>query len=227
MFDTADQQLRITRWAWLTSLATLVIGQLHALARHRTEEGKSDLDLAATAWWAEPAGRALDPLLDWAGPDTVYLTYGKWWTVALGVMVAAAVVVMRRRQPYGAEKWGWRLFVGGYGLLTIGVSAFYWGQWTSYNVLEDIGLWAQLPAALVGSIGSTVLGVVLLRRGARPRLAAILLLLNIPFFLTISEVTSLGNTDIPIMFAIAMLAHEATAPRAAAAVSRPAASARQ
>lgn len=219
MFDTTEQRLRITHWVWLTSFATLVIGQLHALARHRTEDGKSDLDLPATAWWAEPAGRALDPLLDWAGPDTVYLTYGKWWIVALGVMVAAAVVVMRLRQPYGAEKWGWRLFVGGYGLLTIGVGAYYWGQWTSYNIFDDIGLWMQLPAALIGSIGATMLGVVLLRRGARPRLAAVLLLLNIPFVFTISEVTSLGNTDIPTMFAIAMLAREATAMHPAA-VSR-------
>ena len=224
MFDTADQQLRITRWAWLTSLATLVIGQLHALARHRTEDGKSDLDLVATAWWAEPAGRALDPLLDWAGPDTVYLSYGKWWTVALGVMVAAAVMVMRARQPHGAEKWGWRLFTVGYGLLTVGVTAYYWGQWTSYNVLEDIGLLAQLPAALVGAIGATTLGITLLRRGARPKLAAVLLLLNIPFLFAISAVTSLGNTDIPTMFAIALLAREAAAPRETV-VSRQAAAA--
>lgn len=212
MFDTADQQVRIARWAWLTSLATLVIGQLHALARFQTEDGKSDLDLPLTGAWAEPATDFFEPLLDWAGPDTVYLTYGKWWTVALGVMVAAAIVVARLRQPYGAEKWGWRLFIAGYSLLTLGVTAYYWGQWTAYNVLEDIGLWAQLPAALVGTIGATVLGVALLRRGARPRVAAVLLLLSFVWVFTISQVTSLGNTDLPIMFAIALLAREATAP---------------
>jgi hypothetical protein len=141
-------------------------------------------------------------------------------------MVAAAVMVMRLRQPYGAEKWGWRLFTVGYGLLTVGVTAYYWGQWTSYNVLEDIGLLAQLPAALVGAIGATTLGITLLRRGARPKLAAVLLLLNIPFLFAISMVTSLGNTDIPTMFAIALLAREATAPRATM-VSRQAAAATQ
>lgn len=226
MFDTADQQLRITRWAWLTALATLVIGQLHALARHRTEDGKSDLELAATSWWAEPAGRALDPLLDWAGPDTVYLTYGKWWVFAIGVMTLAGFMVMRLRAPYGAEKWGWRLFLVGSALLALGAGTYYWGQWTSYNVLEDVGLWMDLPGALLSTVGATVLGVALLRRRATPRLAAVLLLLAFGWVFAISMLTSLGNTDIPLMFAIAMLARETTT-RRAVALSRPAVAATQ
>ena len=163
MFDTTESQTRLTKLAWGTALATLVIGQLHALARHRTEDGRSDLDLPATAFWAEPAGRALDPLLSWAGPDTVYLAYGKWWMLAIGVMVAAGVMVMRLRAPYGVERWGWRIMLVGYVLLALGAGAFYWGQWTSYNVLEDIGLWMDLPGALLGSIGG---------HGARHRPAA-------------------------------------------------------
>jgi hypothetical protein len=206
MFESTKTQDRLTRAAWLVALATLVMGQLHALARHATEEGKSDLELPLTAFWAEPAARALDPLLGWADPDTVYLTYGKWWAPALGVMVAAGFMVMRLRAPYGVERWGWRLFLVGYALLCLGVGAYYWGQWTSYNVMDDIGLWMQLPGALIGSIGATVLGVALLRRGARPRLAAVLLLLNIPALFAITMVTSLGNADLPTMFAIAMLA---------------------
>lgn len=213
--DTTEKQQRVTKLAWLVALATLVVGQLHALARHRTEDGRSDLDLAATSWWAEPAGRALDPLLSWAGPDTVYLAYGKWWPVALGVTVAAGHLVMRLRAPYGAEKWGWRTFLVGYALLALGAGTYYWGQWTSYNVLEDIGLWMDLPGALLASIGGTVLGFALLRRGARPRVAAILLVLTIPSLVAISMVTSLGNTSLPAMFAVALLAGEATAPRAA------------
>ena len=220
MFDTAEQQARLTRWAWLSALATLVVGQLHALARFQTGDGKADLDLPLTGVWAKPAGRALDPLLSWADPDTVYLTYGKWWMVALGVMAAAAVMVMRLRAPYGAEKWGWRLFIVGNVLLALGAGTYYWGQWTSYNVLEDIGLWMDLPGALLISIGATTLGIALLRRGARPRLAAVLLLLTIPFLFAISMFTSLGNTGIPVMFAIALLAREATAPRAAVASRR-------
>ena len=213
MFDTIEAQNRLTRWAWLTALATLVIGQLHALARFRTEDGKSDLDLPLTGFWAEPAGQALDPLLSWGGPDTVYLAYGKWWVLALGILVAAGVMVMRLRAPYGVELWGWRLTLVGYALLALGTGTYYWGQWTSYNVLEGVGLWMDLPGALLGTVGATVLGFALLRRGARPRLAAVLLLMSIVWLFGISMVTSLGNTDLPIMFAVAMLAREATARR--------------
>ncbi len=221
MFDSTEAQNRLTRWAWGSALATLVIGQLHALARHRTEDGKSDLDIAATSFWAEPAGRALDPLLSWAGADTVYLTYGKWWVFALGVMVAAGYLVMRLRAPYGAELWGWRLFLVGNTLLALGAGTYYWGQWTSYNVLEDIGLWMDVPGALLSTIGATVLGIALLRRGAKPRLAAVLLLLSIVWLFAISMVTSLGNTAIPIMFAIALLAREETSARSAPVSRRP------
>ena len=219
MFDTTEQQTRLTRLAWFTALATLVVGQLHALARVRTEDGASDLDLPLTALWAEPAGRALDPLLSWAGPDTVYLTYGKWWLLAMGVMIATGVMVMRLRAPYGVELWGWRLFLVGYTLLALGTGAFYWGQWTSYNVLGDVGLWLDIPGALLGKIGATVLGIALLRRGARPRVAAVLLILTIPAVFVISMVTSLGNTDLPTMFAIALLATNET--RRAAQNSQP------
>ncbi len=78
-------------------------------------------------------------------------------------------------------------------------------------MLEAIGLWMDLPGALLSTLGATAVGIALLRRGARPRLAAVLLLLSLPALFGISMVTSLGNTGIPAMFAIAMLAREATA----------------
>jgi hypothetical protein len=212
MFDSPAAQERLTRASWLSALATLVVGQLHALSRHATEDGRSDLDLPATAFWAEPAARALDPLLGWGGPDTVYLTYGKWWLPAMAVTVAAGVMVMRRRSPYGAEKWGWRMLLVGFGLLALGAGVYYWGQWTGYNGIEDVGLLIDLPGVVLGFIGATVLGIALLRRGARPRLAAVLLVLAIPGLVAISSVTSLGNTGLPIMFAVALLAREATPP---------------
>jgi hypothetical protein len=216
MFESTDTQDRLTRAAWLVALATLVMGQLHALARFATQDGKSDLDLPLTALWAKPAARALDPLLSWADPETVYLAYGKWWLPAMAVTVAAGVMVMRLRAPYGVERWGWRLMLPGFALLALGAGAFYWGQWTSYNVIGDVGLWIEVPGVLLGFVGATVLGIGLLRRGARPRLAGVLLLLAIPGLLGITEVTSLGNTGLPIMFAVALLASEAIARRESA-----------
>ena len=137
MFDTIEQQTKLTRLAWFIALATLVVGQLHALARVRTDDGGSDLDLGLTARWAEPAGRALDPLLSWAGPDTVYLTHGKWWLFELGIMIATGVMVMRLRAPYGVELWGWRLFLIGYTLLALGAGAYYWGCCGTTSLATD------------------------------------------------------------------------------------------
>lgn len=212
MFATATARARITRLAWATAWATLVVGQLHALARFRTEDGVGDLDLPLTRAWAVPAGRVVDPLLAWSDPDTVYLTYGKWWLPAFVVVAVAGAMVARHRAPEGVERWAWRLFIGGFGALALGAGTFYWGQWTSYNALADVGLWLDLPGALLSLIGATVLGAVLLRRGDVPRLPAALLLLAIPGALLIIQATSLGNADLPIMFAVAMLASATTGP---------------
>ena len=46
----------IGRAAWVSAWATLALGQLHALARHATEDGRSDLDLPLTKVWAEHYG---------------------------------------------------------------------------------------------------------------------------------------------------------------------------
>ena len=86
--------------------------------------------------------------------------------VALSVMVAAGWMVMRLRASYGVELWAWRVTLVGYVLLALGAGTYYWGQWTSYNVLEDIGLWMDLPGALLSTLGATVLGAALLRRRA-------------------------------------------------------------
>ena len=72
---------RIARISWWTAWFGLVLGQLHALARFRTDDGKSDLDLPLTGAWAKPADGVFSPLLDWGSPDLVYTTYGKLWLI--------------------------------------------------------------------------------------------------------------------------------------------------
>jgi len=66
------RQRTIARYAWAMAWFGLVAGQLHALARHNTVDGKSDLELPLTRLWSDPARSALRPLLDWANPDAVY-----------------------------------------------------------------------------------------------------------------------------------------------------------
>ena len=79
MLESIKRQRTIGRYAWVMAWFGLAAGQLHALARHNTVDGKNDLKLPLTRLWSDPARSALKRLLDWANPDAVYLTYGKIW----------------------------------------------------------------------------------------------------------------------------------------------------
>ena len=148
--------------AWVA----LVAGQLHALARHNTLDGKGDLELPLTAAWSDPARQALAPLLDWANPDVVYLTYGKVWFPVFVAFTLAAFVVRRHRAPYGFEKWAWRIALTGYVWACAAVFGDYWLQWGAHAAepLLTITFVFGLPALLLTVVGSSLLGIALLRR---------------------------------------------------------------
>jgi hypothetical protein len=200
MFESPTAQRRIGRFAWVMAWFGLVMGQLHALARHQTADGKADLDLPLTAFWAEPAADLVRPLLDWGSADTVYLTYGKLWLPVFVAFTLCAFVVRRRREPVGAEKWAWRVVLVAYPLACAGVALDYWTQWGAQDDrLLDLAFIVTIPAMLLTTIGSSFLGIVLLRRGLR--LPAWLLALTFPLVFVISSITSLGSVVLPIAFA--------------------------
>ena len=199
----------IGRFAWFSAWFGLVIGQLHALSRHATDEGRSDLELAGTRIWAEPAADVLAPLLDWADPDFVYVTYGKLWLPVFVGFFLCALVVHRRRRPTGFEKWVWRVVLLGYGWATLAVGLEYWSQWSGeYNALFEPLFVVMLPAILITVLGSTVLGITLLVKGFRPRSSAWLLAATFPLALVVTEVTSMGNIVLPIAFAFGLLGRQ-------------------
>lgn len=201
-----DRERRIGHLAWVMAWVGLIAGQLHALARHRTEDGASDLDLPLTRAWAEPAGDLLSPLLTWASPDAVYLTYGKVWLPVFVAFTAAAFAAYRHRRPAGFERWAWRAVLVGYVGACISVAAEYWTQWTAINepLLDGVFL-LIIPFMLLTMIGSTVLGVTLLVKGFRPVLPAVLVALALPGLIVIPMLTSLGNVALPIAFAFGLL----------------------
>lgn len=213
--DENRTQRMIGRLTWAAAWTGLALGQLHALARHRTIEGKLDLDSSLTSFWAEPAADLLSPLVRWGSPDAVYLTYGKLWLPLFAVMTLCAFVVRRRRSPYGLEKWGWRLALAGYVAATVCVAAQYWTMMTAVNdtVLDPVFL-ATIPAILLTVIGSTVLGIALLRGDRRSgvrlpgvRLPGALLTAAIPGLVVIPMFTSLGNVILPMLFAFGVWGH--------------------
>ena len=206
MFASTSTQRRIGRFAWAMAWFGLVAGQFHAMARHQTADGKSDLESAATSFWSDPARDFFQPLLDWADPDVVYVTWGKIWLPVFVAFTLCAFVVRARRQPVGFEKWAWRLALTGYVGASASVAAEYWSQWTSVDqgIVDGVFL-VTVPFLLLTMVGSTLLGIALLRRGMRPALPAWLLTLAIPSLIVVSTVTSLGNVALPIMFAFGIL----------------------
>ena len=206
MLDSTIAQRRIGRFAWAMAWFGLVAGQLHAMARHQTADGKQDLQMWTTRVWSDPGRKVFAPLLDWADPDVVYLTWGKVWLPVFLAFTLCAFVVHRRRQPVGFEKWAWRVALTGYVGATASVAAEYWTQWGSMDqgFLDAVFL-ATVPFLLITIVGSTLLGIALLRRRMRPSAPAWLLALCIPGLVAISLVTSLGNVVLPIAFAFGIL----------------------
>lgn len=196
---------RLGLFAWVMAWVGLVGGQLHALSRFATADGKADLELPLTRLWAERAADAVRPLLDWADPDVVYLTYGKIWLPVVLAFTLCALLVHRHRRPTGFEKWAWRVALAGYVLAVVGVFLDYWTQWTRITGMLDVAFAVTAPALLLTVLGSTMLGVSLLRRRFRPRTSAWLLALSLPLTVLIVQVTSLGSVLLPVAFAFGIL----------------------
>jgi hypothetical protein len=214
MFQSMQSQRRIGRFAWVMAWVGLVVGQLHALARFATEDGKEDMELPLTAAWASPATDLLKPLLGWADPDIVYITYGKVWFPVFAAFTLCAFVVYRRRQPAGFEKWVWRAALMAYVLGSVSVFLDYWTQWTGdYNgngiegALFTVAWITTVPSLLMFLVTSTVLGITLLVKRFRPVVPTVLLALLIPLAASILQVTSMGNAALPVMFAFGILGH--------------------
>jgi hypothetical protein len=202
-----DRDALVGRLAWVSALAALPLAVLHALARHRTEDGSSDLDVATTRFWAEPAGDFLSPLLTWADPDLVYVTYGKLWLPVFVLFTAAAVVAYRHRRPSGFEKGTWRVVLFAYAGSCLAVLGEYWTQWTGEtNGLLELVFLVLVPFLLVTMLGSTVLGVTLLVKGYRPRTTAMLVACAVPGLLVLPEFLSLGSIVLPLAFGWAIAA---------------------
>ena len=112
----------------------------------------------------------------------------------------------RRRQPEGFERWAWRIALTGYGLACVAAFGEYWTSWTTdHQSIVDGFFPVAIVSMLVTVIGSTMLGISLLRKGFRPRISAWLLALTIPGMLVVMNLTDIGSTVLPIAFAFGIL----------------------
>jgi len=200
--ETTSASRIVGRAAFGAACAGTVLGPIHALSRYATVP--EDLESPLVRVWAEPATRALQPLLDWSDPDTVYLSYGKLWLFVIAAATAAAFAVRRQRTPSGLELWGWRIALPGYVLATVSSFGEYWTPW-----LDEAFMLLAIPAMLISVAGSTVLGIALLRRRFKPRATSWLLTAWFPAVVVLSTVISLGAAVLPMVWAWALAGHRA------------------
>lgn len=214
---------RLSVFTWGMAVFATVAGQLHALSRINSHPGDLEEGVPAV-WTALLEMDAVRPLLDWSDPYFVYWTYGKIWLPILLTMTVAAWVVYRRRRPLGAERLAWRIQLAAYAVATVSVAGDYYTPWT--ELFFAIGLVPMLVMGLVG----VWLGILMLRHGFRPRVTPWALILFVPGFFAITEVTSMGSVILPSVWAWAYALHvsvrtgtveePAAAPTAEAMVTR-------
>jgi hypothetical protein len=192
----SDKTVRVVgRAAWIGAWVGVALAPIHALSRFATDEGREDLESTARMW-AEPAAERLRPLLDWADPHTVYVTYGKGWLFLILAATICAYLVRRTRQPRGLERIAWPIALTGLTLETASVAGDYYTPW-----IDESFLFIGIPGMLISLIGSLLLGIALLRRRFRPHTTGWLLVLSFPLMMLLSELVAMGAASLPTLFA--------------------------
>jgi len=145
---------------------------LHSLAYFATEDGTE-----GPIKWSDSGRDLIEPLLDWDSADTVYRTYGKvYLVVVLGFLLGLVALRARRAdRVQGLERWAFRIAFPGYALLVAGAVVEYWTPCLDFGFLAF-----SAPGVLLTLLGSTLLGIALVRRDAVARTGAWLLALSIP-----------------------------------------------
>jgi TRAP-type uncharacterized transport system fused permease subunit len=166
--------------------AATVVSPLLALAWFDTADGAEFAASSTVAWWAEPARSLAGGLLTFADADRVYAMYTQVMALlfpAVPLAAAAARSASTTRDSAGG-RWGWRLALSGYALFAVGLlaAALLQVHPSTAGALDVAFVAAMMPGLLLSLIGSTALGVALLRARHRPRVTAWLLVLCIPLW---------------------------------------------
>lgn len=163
--------------AMVGGVVGILYAPLYALAYFATRDGAESLEAPWVAAWAGALRPVFEPLLTFAPPETVYLTYGKFFSlVVLGWM--AGLLALHRRQAARAgrlERWGFRLAFAGTVLGTFGGVGAYWVGSIWWSAVGFSFLAFMVPTLLLVGVGFPLFGVGTLRAGVAPRSGAWLL----------------------------------------------------
>jgi hypothetical protein len=182
---------RVTRFVGLYTLiaaaASLVVAPLLGLAYFAIPAGAEE-ETGTVAAWADPARDLAGGLLTFASADRVYATFTQAFALILPAVLLCAWVTraLCRRTESRLERWGWRMTLTAYSLLALGlaiVSVMLIGASPSSKMLDFAYLPLVFPGIVFGTIGSTVLGIGLLRSAYEPRVTAWILALVFPLWI--------------------------------------------
>jgi hypothetical protein len=195
-------------WAGLAAMVGGALGvvwaPLYSLAYFASSDGTADAQSAGVRAWAEPARDLLDPVLTFASPDVVRVTYFKLFLFIVVGLLAGVVGLHARQAGHGGrlERWGFRTSFVGLLLLAIGALSAYWPP------LMDLAFPAFiLPGLLLVVLGSPIFGLGTWRAGVAPRIGAGLLIIGGPAMLVISDVATLGGGLILLYLAWVVLGY--------------------
>jgi hypothetical protein len=190
----------ISLYAVGAAVGAIVLSPLLALSYFATDSGADELDAGSVAAWADPARDLAGGLLTWASPDRVYATYVQLFALLFPAVLlsARAVRAARPAQLRRGERWGWALALTGYWLAAIGLwCAFVVLVGDNGDALNIVFLALLVPGMFFSTVGSSVLGVALVRGGYLPRTTAWLLALAFPLLLVGSDV--LGHNSLGLL----------------------------
>lgn len=184
----------LIRWGGLAAMLGSLLGSAVApvitSAYSLSESGRGQVPP-----WEPGLSNLFSPLFEFASPESVYATYGKLYLVVfLGFLLGLRALQAQQRGHVGRlGEWGFRLSLIGVVLNLFGNIPDYWfggGTW-----FEALGfLVGTVLGFLLLVVGSTMLGIALLRTRTPTRLGAWLLALCLP---GIALLTFIGFGNIP------------------------------
>ena len=196
------------RWAGLAAMLGgalgIVFAPLYSLAYFASSDGTADAQSAGVRAWAEPARDLLEPLLTFASPDVVRLTYFKLFLFIVVGMLAGLVGLHARQAGHGGrlERWGFRTSFVGLLLLAVGALGGYWPALLDFTFAALIA-----PGLLLVVLGSVLFGLGTWRAGVAPRIGAGLLVVGGPALFPISDIATLGGGLIVVYLAWVVLGY--------------------
>jgi hypothetical protein len=220
-------------YAAIAAAASVLLSPLLALSYFGIPDGAEQLHSGTVRAWATPARDLIGGLLTWESPERVYATYVQAFALIFPAIFLCARAVRARRPAAGRnERWGWRIALAGYAWGALGLLAMLplliSAPGAETLAVNLVFLTLMLPGMLISAIGSTVLGIALLRSHYTPRLTPWLLTLAFPSMLIIPTVlghNSLGMVPLIVAWGVTGIqlwrAHDQASPSEIAPPLRP------